>query len=69
MKYPKKLMTIKELIELGFTDDELRYIYRNRAINQKYKIASKMRPDAPNSTIKFDTDALEKYRQSLCTGE
>lgn len=63
MEYPKKIMTIKELKELGWHEPDLRAIYRMR--NQK--IAWKMKP-TPHSTILFDTDELEKYRKTLCTG-
>ena len=67
MEYPKALMTIKELETMGYKRDELLAIYRNRAINRKFHIAWKM-SDSPNSPIKFDTEALEKYRRSRCTG-
>ena len=69
MTYPKAVMTIKELVdELGFHDDWLRKIYRSRAINRNYHIAWKKNPEKEKSTILFDTEALEKYRQSQCTG-
>ena len=68
MEYPKALMTIKELETMGYKRDELLEIYRSRAINRNFRIACKM-SDAPNSPIKFDTEALEKYRRSRCTGE
>lgn len=63
MEYPKKVMNIKELVELGFPDEYLRTIFRRR--NQK--IAWKMSPGR-NSTILFDTDELEKYRIAQCVG-
>lgn len=69
MTYPKKIMTIKELRSLGYPDEWLREIYRSRAINRLHKIAWKMGgEDKPHSTILFDTDELEKYRKSQCTG-
>lgn len=69
MKYPKQIMTIKELKELGWKDKYLRSIYRNRAINRNFSIAWKQGgEEKPHSTIVFDTEALEKYRKSLCTG-
>lgn len=70
MKYPKAVMTIKQLHnELGFPDEWLREIYRSRAINRDHSIAWKMGgEDKKNSTILFDTEALEKYRRSCCTG-
>lgn len=65
MKYPKQVMTIKELRAMGYPDEWLREIYRKR--NQK--IAWKMGgEDKRNSTILFDTEELEKYRRSQCTG-
>ena len=67
MKYPKAVMTIKELTEMGFKDEELRAIYRSRSINRDFSIAWKM-SDKPKSTIQFDTEALERYRKSRSTG-
>ena len=70
MQYPKQVMTIKELHEvMGFPDEWLRNIYRSRSINRDHSIAWKMGgEDKPKSTILFDTEALEKYRRSQCTG-
>ena len=65
MNYPKKVMTIKELKVLGYPEEWLRAIYRSR----HQKIAWKMGgEDKSKSTILFDTDELEKYRRSKCTG-
>lgn len=68
MKYPKPRMTISELNEYGWTRFELMSIYRNRAINRDHSIAEKVGKGGRTSTIKFDTEALEKYRKSRCTG-
>ena len=70
MRYPKAVMTIKQLHEeMGFPDEWLRNIYRSRSINRDHSIAWKMGgEDKPKSTILFDTEALEKYRKSQCTG-
>lgn len=69
MKYPKAVMTIKELREMGYPDEWLRTIYRSRTINKNHSIAWKMGgEDKPHSTILFDTEALEKYRKAQCTG-
>lgn len=69
MKYPKQIMTIKELREMGYPDEWLRTIYRSRTINKNHSIAWKMGgEDKPHSTILFDTEALEKYRKAQCTG-
>lgn len=69
MTYPKAVMTIKELVEMGYQDEWLRKIYRSRSINRDHSIAWKLSPDKPKSTIQFDTEALEKYRKAQCTGE
>ena len=69
MKYAKQVMTITELKKMGFPDEWLRSIYRSRTINRNHRIAWKMGgEDKPKSTILFDTEELEKYRMSLCTG-
>jgi hypothetical protein len=69
MNYPKEVMTIKELTKMGYPEEWLRTIYRSRAINRDHSIAWKMGgEDKRNSPILFDTEALEKYRRTLCTG-
>lgn len=69
MIYPKAIMTIKELMELGFPEEYLRSIYRSRSINRNYSVAWKMGgEDKPHSTILFDTEALERFRKAQCTG-
>ena len=64
MKYPKQIMTIKELLPYGWKRRELMDIYRSR--NQK--VAWKCGRGGRTSTIKFDTEELEKYRRAHCTG-
>ena len=64
MTYPKAIMTIKELEEMGFKRKELMRIFRNR--NQK--IAWKTGNGGKTSTILFSTEELEKYRCAKCTG-
>ena len=65
MNYPKQVMTIKELMAMGYPEEWLRQIYRSR----HQKIAWKMGgEDKRNSPILFDTEELEKYRRSQCTG-
>lgn len=67
--YPKKIMRLKELEkECGFPKEWLLMIYRNRGINRIYSIAWKQDETKKNSPILFDTDALERYRKSKCTG-
>lgn len=64
MRYPKQVMTVKELREMGFPKEYLLGIYRSR--NQK--IAWKTGTGGRTSTILFDTEELEKYRRANCTG-
>lgn len=64
MQYPKKVMTIKELREMGFPKEYLMGIYRSR----RQKIAWKTGTGGKTSTILFDTEELEKHRISRCTG-
>lgn len=64
MNYPKQVMTVKELREMGFPKEFLLEIYRSR--NQK--IAWKTGTGGRTSTILFDTEKLEKFRKAQCTG-
>lgn len=64
MKYAKQVMTITELKAMGYPEEWLREIYRNR----HQTIAWKMNPNKKNSPILFDTEELEKYRKAHCTG-
>lgn len=64
MKYPKQVMTVKELREMGYPKEYLLDIYRSR--NQK--IAWKTGTGGRTSTILFDTEELEKFRKAQCTG-
>lgn len=62
MTYPKAVMTIPELIAMGFPEKWLLMVFRmqgRRAIAWK-------RGTATNSPILFDTEELEKYRKSQC---
>ena len=68
MKYPRKVMRINELRDMGYPDEWLRSIYRSRPINRDHSIAWKMDSSKQNSPILFDTDELEKYRRAQCTG-
>ena len=69
MKYPKPIMTISELKEMGYHEEELRRIARSRVINRDFSIAWPRNPDAKNSPIEFDTEALDRYRRSIATGK
>lgn len=63
MTYPKEVMRISELMQLGFSKRYLMGVFRLR--NQK--IAWKQNPSR-NSPIYFSTPDLEKYRQAQCAG-
>ena len=62
MKYPKPVMRKSELIEMGFAEEWLMFIYRMR---QDKKIAWKT-GNKPNCPILFDTEELEKLRKAAC---
>ena len=64
MNYPKKVMTLKELTEMGFSKKELLGIYHLRRQN----IAWKGGKGGKTSTIYFSTEDLEKHRIAKCTG-
>lgn len=64
MEYPKKIMTLKELVSMGYKKEELLTIYRRR----NNGIAWKTGTGGKTSTILFSTDDLEKYRRARCTG-
>lgn len=66
--YPKKFMRLSALVEMGLPEKWLRTIYYSRSINRDNSIAWKMDASKNNSPIIFDTDELEKYRKSQCTG-
>lgn len=63
MNYPKKVMSLKELIEMGFRESELMEVYRMRNNGIAWKSGS-----AINSPIMFSTEDFERYRKSKCTG-
>lgn len=62
MEYSKKVMTLRELIAMGFCESELMAIYRMRNNGIAWKAGSR------NSPIMFSTEDLERYRKSKCTG-
>ena len=64
MRYPKPIMRKSELLQMGFTEEELDYIYRMRP---DLKIAWKS-GNGKNSPICYDTELLEKYRKAKCSG-
>ncbi len=59
MTFPKALMTIKELIPMGFSDDQLRRIAReSKEAGYAVVIRETCSKTAP---LKFDTEELAKY--------
>lgn len=63
MKYPKPVMTIKELKAMGFPERQLRSAYHNK-LNEDKQYAWKM-TDSPKSTIYFDTEEFDKIRKYI----
>ena len=63
-KHPKPIMKLSELIEMGYPKEWLLSIYRNR----HQDVAWKMDESKSNSPILFDTEELERFRKSQCTG-
>lgn len=62
MTYPREIMKISELMQLGFSKRYLMGVFRLR--NQKIAWKGVKR----NSPIYFSTPDLEKYRQAQCAG-
>lgn len=58
LTYPKPIMKISELIEMGFTRDYLLGIYALPTQDFAWKQNATKR----NSPIMFDTEKLEEYR-------
>ena len=56
MEFPKPIMRMSELMEMGFPEECLLRAYRDK--NQTF--ASKINPAKSNSPIIFDTAGLEK---------
>ena len=61
MTYPKRIMTIKELMKLGFPEGYLRRLYAKRGQKMAWKVGI-----YSNSAILFDTEELEAYRKKQC---
>ena len=57
MEFPRKIMKISELCEMGFPKEMLMEIFRNPRQN----FARKMNPLRRNSLIIFETDGLNKW--------
>ena len=58
MKYPKKIMKLSELTELGYKKEYLMNCYRTKG----QRFAQKQNPLKGNSPIIFDTEQFEKWR-------
>jgi hypothetical protein len=62
MDYPKEVMTLKELVNMGFSKKEL----YNIAHMRRQTIAWKSGKGGKTSNIYFSTQELEKYRKAKC---
>ena len=62
MDYPKKIMSKKELLELGESEAFLTWVCTRR--NQR--AAWKKNPNKQTSAWQFDTAELEKMRAKAC---
>ena len=65
VEYPKQIMKITELIEIGFPKVYLMNAYQDK--NQSF--AWKMDLTKKNSPILFDTEGLEEYRRKQIATE
>lgn len=65
MKYPKRIMKISELTDIGFTREMLMNAYRVKG----QIFAWKMNPGRKTSTILFDTEEFEKWRMKQLKAE
>jgi hypothetical protein len=59
--YPKPIMKLSELIEMGFSEEYLMRIFNSHNQRVAWKASNK-----PNSKILFDTEELEKLRRKHC---
>lgn len=57
-KYPKPIMKMSELQQMGFPQEFLMYAYRCKG----QRFAGKMNPTKVNSAIIFDTEGFEAWR-------
>lgn len=58
MEYPKPIMKLSELKEMGFPEEYLMRIFRTKG----QTIARQINPAVRNSPIFFDTEGLEHWR-------
>lgn len=59
MKYPRQIMKISDLEQMGFPKDYLLRAYRSRG----QTFATKMNPAKRNSPIIFNTEGLDQWMQ------
>lgn len=61
MEYPKPMMRLKELMDMGIPESMLMNAYREKGQN----FAQKIDPKRPNSPIVFDTAEFDKWRMKM----
>lgn len=59
MNYPKPIMSIKELVQMGYSKTDL-YTAAHHPFSRYYLI-----PTAGGGKFRFDTDKWEKYRDKV----
>lgn len=65
MEYPKQVMTMPELVSMGFPQELLKIAYRAKG----QTFAQKINPAVRNSTIFFDTVGFEEWRMDRLRAE
>ena len=60
MEYPKPIMKMSELKEMGFPEEFLNVAY----LSKGQQFAQKINPFKKNSPIMFDTAEFEKWRMN-----
>lgn len=59
MKYPRQIMKISDLEQMGFPKEYLLRAYHSRG----QTFATKMNPAKPNSPIIFNTEGFDRWMQ------
>lgn len=65
MEYPKPMMKVSELREMGFPEELLNVAY----LSKGQRFAQKINPLKKNSAIVFDTIEFEKWRMKQIAAE
>lgn len=65
MEYPKAMMKIKELMDMGIPESMLMNAYRYPG----QEFAQKINPKQKNSPIVFDTEGFDKWRVKMLRAE